>query len=623
MTEFGTTAECVLAARNGDREAFGELVRRYRDMAGATAMAVISNRQDAEDAVQEAFIRAYTALGRLQTPEAFGSWLRTAVRRIATDQLRRRYRRSFVENAEGALDILDANSGEDANHDLRDAVNQLPERQREAVLTYYANGFTYERAAEYLGIPMSTLKGRLRQARLRLRRELDPSGLEDMTMGSEKVEKKVSDAVARISTENIETTIPLDVTRNIVFFAGVACDVEVCQTDGDSVVVTGTKSCTALTDDDASETLADIRIEADAVADYLNAGPHEGEICVGNNYDSIEDRHGPSTTSNSQVWREYGRLALSKQSAFPASAHFPEVVPRDHGLRNALLAALKSATRITLTQDTVDYVVIPHDEYSSELDRGFAKIYTGEKSPKTRTAGARGRANLVIAVPKGATVTFTGMLSIKSLSVNGMTGDVHFINCGGAEIAELDGTARLFNTRLEKASGIRGDLVQVTYLSFQGGNWDPPGQVHRSGDVPSVIQDVTGSVLLDLAKINLELSNIHGSIDVRNRWGTTRFDLNEHQIGDRYRLESDSGEVRAYIRESLLEEIGVAVSTLHGDLAYDALRDHEQGSHNSWTAMSVATVNVEHMYIDQGRTDYTSDLVITTRDGNIIVEKTK
>ena len=231
MTEFGTTAECVLAARNGDREAFGELVRRYRDMAGATAMAVISNRQDAEDAVQEAFIRAYTALGRLQTPEAFGSWLRTAVRRIATDQLRRRYRRSFVENAEGALDILDANSGEDANHDLRDAVNQLPERQREAVLTYYANGFTYERAAEYLGIPMSTLKGRLRQARLRLRRELDPSGLEDMTMGSEKVEKKVSDAVARISTENIETTIPLDVTRNIVFFAGVACDAVVLLRD--------------------------------------------------------------------------------------------------------------------------------------------------------------------------------------------------------------------------------------------------------------------------------------------------------------------------------------------------------------------------------------------------------
>src|ERR1039457_1153824 len=80
----------VLAAQRGEREAFSELVRTHGRRAYAVARAIVVNHEDAEDAVQEAFLHAYRALNRFLPDQAFGAWLHRIVANAALDITRRR-----------------------------------------------------------------------------------------------------------------------------------------------------------------------------------------------------------------------------------------------------------------------------------------------------------------------------------------------------------------------------------------------------------------------------------------------------------------------------------------------------------------------------------------------------
>ncbi|MGI8548014.1 MAG: RNA polymerase sigma factor, partial [Gemmatimonadaceae bacterium] len=78
------------AAQKGDRAAFGALVRLHQKRAYAVARAIVTVHEDAEDAVQEAFVRAYQALDRFNLEQAFGPWLNRIVANAALDLARRR-----------------------------------------------------------------------------------------------------------------------------------------------------------------------------------------------------------------------------------------------------------------------------------------------------------------------------------------------------------------------------------------------------------------------------------------------------------------------------------------------------------------------------------------------------
>src|SRR5438034_8572653 len=80
----------VAAAQAGDEAAFSILVQRYRDLAFAYAYARLRHRDEAEDAAQEAFVRAYVALDRFRATGSFGGWLMQIVRNLCHDALRRR-----------------------------------------------------------------------------------------------------------------------------------------------------------------------------------------------------------------------------------------------------------------------------------------------------------------------------------------------------------------------------------------------------------------------------------------------------------------------------------------------------------------------------------------------------
>jgi len=173
-------ARSVEASRRQRHEAFGELVKRYQDMAFGCAYAFLEDPQLAEDAAQEAFITAYQALGQLREPRAFPAWLR----RIVLTQCNRlvRKKRVSVQPIVSSLDIPPGRMGtaeviarQQARERVLAGIQALPEGQRLATILFYINGYSQEEVAEFLEVSVDAVKKRLHRARNRLR-----GGLLDM-----------------------------------------------------------------------------------------------------------------------------------------------------------------------------------------------------------------------------------------------------------------------------------------------------------------------------------------------------------------------------------------------------------------------------------------------------------
>lgn len=171
-----TTAALATAARNGDLDAFTELVERYQTMAFGYALATLGDYQLAEDAVQIALLTAYGHLGSLRDPARFGGWLRGIVRFECLRLIRERQRATTqpLEQTSIPLGSLANEVEEEAisatilKHILQ-LLGQLPERQRVVATLYYLQDQSQAEVADFLGLPISTINNRLREARRFLR----------------------------------------------------------------------------------------------------------------------------------------------------------------------------------------------------------------------------------------------------------------------------------------------------------------------------------------------------------------------------------------------------------------------------------------------------------------------
>jgi RNA polymerase sigma-70 factor (ECF subfamily) len=166
----------VAAARAGDQKAFAELVERHRDLAFGYALARLRNREEAEDVAQEAFVRAYQQLGGLRWCRSWDAWLMRILRNLCHDALRRKR----VRQAEPFdPDWLDGDPSpeqavvrDERRKRLEAAVAALPEKYRTPLLMRFASGLSYREIATALGVPESTVVGRLAGALRLLRRSL-------------------------------------------------------------------------------------------------------------------------------------------------------------------------------------------------------------------------------------------------------------------------------------------------------------------------------------------------------------------------------------------------------------------------------------------------------------------
>jgi RNA polymerase sigma-70 factor (ECF subfamily) len=170
-------ADLVARAQRGDRQSFGVLVSRYRERVINVVYRMCGDVGLAEDAAQEAFVRAWQSLPRYNHRGTFLAWLcRIAVNR-ALDQLRRD--RPTVD-----VDLLPLRTGElgperraektEMQERVQEAVLALPPASRSALVLREYEGLSYREIAEALDIPIGTVMSRLNYARSRLREMLAP-----------------------------------------------------------------------------------------------------------------------------------------------------------------------------------------------------------------------------------------------------------------------------------------------------------------------------------------------------------------------------------------------------------------------------------------------------------------
>lgn len=179
-------AELIEQARDGDVPAYEELVERYREVAFRTAYLVVRNAADAEDAAQDAFVKAYYALDRFRRDSAFRPWILRIVANEARNRRRSARRREALalRLAEGRAEGDAAASPEAAAlaTEEKEALLRAMERLREAdrmVIAYrYLLDLSEAEMAEALGVRPGTVKSRLARAMGRLRAEL-PKETED------------------------------------------------------------------------------------------------------------------------------------------------------------------------------------------------------------------------------------------------------------------------------------------------------------------------------------------------------------------------------------------------------------------------------------------------------------
>ena len=165
-------ADAILKCREGDRDAFGNLVARYQAEALGHAAAILGNRDDALDAVQEAFIDAFQALGQFDTTRRFYPWLYAILRNRCFKLLanRRRHQADSTDD----LEILSPAPGASREELvlLERGLTALSAEHREIITLKHLDGLSYEELSARLGIPVGTVMSRLHHARKNLREKL-------------------------------------------------------------------------------------------------------------------------------------------------------------------------------------------------------------------------------------------------------------------------------------------------------------------------------------------------------------------------------------------------------------------------------------------------------------------
>lgn len=163
-------AALVAAHREGDVQAFGELVRRHGDRLWAVALGVLRNSDDAREAVQEALLTAFRRLDGYRGDAALSTWLHRILVNVCIDRIRRDTRRPAEPWPEH--DVADRRP--DPSHtattriDVVAALAALPEDQRIVIQLVDVEGHPVADAARLLDIPTGTVKSRCARGRLRL-----------------------------------------------------------------------------------------------------------------------------------------------------------------------------------------------------------------------------------------------------------------------------------------------------------------------------------------------------------------------------------------------------------------------------------------------------------------------
>jgi RNA polymerase sigma-70 factor (ECF subfamily) len=166
-----TDKQYVERCRDGHPEDFGSLVDRYQKPVFSFLLSRVRNSQQAEEAAQESFVRAFISLTKLRKPESFYAWLLGIAGRVAKEQFRFESRHPQDQEAIATL----ATNATDHNEDyaVEEAIAELPESHRQVILLRYYEGLSCQEVAIRLDLPLGTVTKTLSRAYALLRQELN------------------------------------------------------------------------------------------------------------------------------------------------------------------------------------------------------------------------------------------------------------------------------------------------------------------------------------------------------------------------------------------------------------------------------------------------------------------
>jgi RNA polymerase sigma-70 factor, ECF subfamily len=174
-------------ARSGDRAAFEELVELYKDKIYHLAYRMLHNRHEAEEIVQETFMRVYTNLDRYDEQQKFSTWIYRIGTNLCIDRLRKK-KASYSLDAElsdgeggdwyATLASQDAGPEDqvtlsETQQQIRDSIETLPEKYKAIVILRYLQDFSLQEISDTLSMPVTTIKTRLHRGREFLRKKLE------------------------------------------------------------------------------------------------------------------------------------------------------------------------------------------------------------------------------------------------------------------------------------------------------------------------------------------------------------------------------------------------------------------------------------------------------------------
>ncbi|MCB0317916.1 MAG: sigma-70 family RNA polymerase sigma factor [Bdellovibrionales bacterium] len=190
--------ELVRLATAGDKDAFRQLVERYQNRAFTIAFSITKSHEEAEDIVQESFVKAYLSLKKFKGESSFYTWLYRIVYNMSIDATRRKARRGgesleFDESRDageisGQAVVGSVENPQEAylrnetGNRIQNAINQLSEEHRTVIVLREFDGMSYDEISDVLGISRGTVMSRIHYARKYLQKVLlaeNPDEIED------------------------------------------------------------------------------------------------------------------------------------------------------------------------------------------------------------------------------------------------------------------------------------------------------------------------------------------------------------------------------------------------------------------------------------------------------------
>ena len=181
-----TEKNLIRRAKSGDQEAFGQLVLAHQNKIYTLCVHMVTDREEAADLAQEAFLKAWRSLSSFQEESSFATWMHRLTTNVCLDYLRKQTRRQNIAPAI-SLDDEEAAWSEPADRSqdpqekleqlerkqaLNRALEELPEHHRRMLLMREVSGMSYQEIADGLDVDLGTVKSRISRARERLRKIL-------------------------------------------------------------------------------------------------------------------------------------------------------------------------------------------------------------------------------------------------------------------------------------------------------------------------------------------------------------------------------------------------------------------------------------------------------------------